>query len=180
MTPTRVGLRALEVGAQLMMRTIAKIAGGQVVAEVIQFFTQFEGMEEGFRSRADHADALLRSDLTSYVLVCSPRRDTVEEALYLVSELAQSGAEVTEVVVNRCYPRYAPVSPASAAALAGTPLGPLVTNLEQLGMVAGQEEEQLARVSSALPGATVLRVPFLAGEVSDLRSLGEVADHLGR
>lgn len=179
MTPTRAGLRALELGAQLVMRTIAKVAGGQVVAEVIQFFTQFEGMEEGFRARADHADALLRSKQTSFILVCSPRRDTVEEALYLASELARSGAEATTVVVNRCSPRYVQVSPASAAALAGTPLEPLVTNLEQLDMVAGQEEEQLARVSSALPGATVLRVPFLAGEVSDLRSLSQVADHLG-
>jgi anion-transporting ArsA/GET3 family ATPase len=179
MTPTRAGLRALEMGAQLVMRTIAKVAGGQVVAEVIQFFTQFEGMEEGFRSRADHADALLRSKQTSFILVCSPRRDTVEEALYLASELAHSGAEATTVVVNRCSPRYVQVSPASATALVGTPLEPLVTNLEQLDMVAGQEEEQLARVSSALPRATVLRVPFLTGEVSDLRSLSEVADHLG-
>ena len=35
-----------------MLRTISKIAGGQVVADTVQFFTQFEGMEEGFRERA--------------------------------------------------------------------------------------------------------------------------------
>jgi anion-transporting ArsA/GET3 family ATPase len=91
MTPTRVGLRALELGAQLMLRTISKIAGGQVVADTVQFFTHFEGMEEGFRERAATAEQLLRSELTSFALVCSPRRDSMEEALYLVSQLAASG-----------------------------------------------------------------------------------------
>ncbi len=86
MTPTRAGLRALEIGEQLMLRTIAKVAGGQVVADTIGFFTQFEGMEEGFRARARRAEEVLHSDLTSFVLVCLPRRDTVDEALYLVTD----------------------------------------------------------------------------------------------
>jgi len=178
MTPTRAGLRALELGAQLMLRTIAKVAGGDVVGETIQFFTQFEGMEDGFRARARRADELLHSEQTSFTLVCSPRRDTVEEALYLVAQMASSGAEPSTVVVNRVYPRYQPVSAAWARTLAGTPLGPLLTNLEQLEMLAAQEDEQLARVSSALPWAKVVRVPFLARDVSDLEALAEVAGYL--
>lgn len=178
MTPTWAGLRALEFGAQLMLRTIAKVAGGQAVSDTIGFFTLFEGMEEGFRARARRAEALLHSELTSFVLVCSPRRDTVDEALYLVSQMSASGAEATTVVVNRCYPRYVALPSASADVLAGTALGPLVANLEQLRMVASMEDTELARVGSALPTATVLRVPFLGRDVADLESLGEVADHL--
>jgi hypothetical protein len=44
--------------------------------------------------------------------------------------------------------------------------------------VVAKEDEQLARVSSALPEATLVRVPFLARDVSDLSALGEVADYL--
>ena len=161
-----------------MLRTIAKVAGGEVVAETVQFFTQFEGMEDGFRARARRADELLHSELTSFTLVCSPRRDTVEEALYLVSQMSGSGANASRVVVNRCYPRFMPLSASSASALAGTPLAPLAVNLGQLGMVAAKEDEQLARVSSALPEARLVRVPFLARDVSDLSALGEVADYL--
>jgi anion-transporting ArsA/GET3 family ATPase len=178
MVPTRAGLRAFELGAQLMLRTIAKVAGGEVVAETIQFFTQFEGMEDGFRARARRADELLHSERTSFTLVCSPRRDTVEEALYLVSQMAASGARASTVVVNRCFPRFTPLSPASATALTGTSLAPLVVNLGQLGTQVTREEEQLARVASALPEATLVRVPFLARDVSDLGALGEVADYL--
>jgi anion-transporting ArsA/GET3 family ATPase len=179
MAPTRAGLRALEFGAQLMMRTISKVAGGQVVADTIQFFTQFEGMEEGFQARAQRAEELLHSEATSFVLVCSPRRDAVDEALYLAGRLSTSGLEARSVVMNRCHPRYEPVRPAAATSLAGTSLAPLLTNLEQLRAVASKEEEQVARVAEALPRALVRRVPLLDRDVADLGSLGEVAEHLG-
>jgi len=178
MTPTRAGLRALELGAQLMLRTVAKVAGGQVVTDTVQFFTQFEGMEEGFRARARRADDLLHSASTSFVLVCSPRRDTVEEATYLGGQLSGAGVAPKTVIVNRCHPHYRPVPPAAAAALAGTPLAPLLSNLEQLRLLASKEDEQLARVVKALPEAELWRVPFLSHEVADLGSLAEVAQYL--
>jgi hypothetical protein len=40
------------------------------------------------------------------------------------------------------------------------------------------QDNELARVGSALPKATVLRVPYLTRDVADLSSLSEVADHL--
>jgi len=178
MTPTRAGLRALEIGAQLMLRTIAKVAGGQVVTDTVQFFTQFEGMEEGFRARAARADEVLHSPSTSFALVCSPRRDTVDEALYLGAQLARAGLEATTVVVNRCHPRYQPVPAGAAEALAGSPLAHLVANLQDLCLVGIKEDEQLARVCAALPKATLRRVPFLSREVSDLEALAEVASFL--
>lgn len=179
MTPTRVGLRALEVGTQMLLRTVAKVAGGEVVADTVEFFTEFEGMEEGFRARAKRADELLHSGRTHFALVCVPRRDTVDEALYLSAQLAGEGLEAGTVVVNRCYPRYFPLSPASARGLAKSSLAPLVTNLEQLELVSAKEEEQLGRVSAALPKATLYRVPFLAREVAELEALEEVAGYLG-
>lgn len=179
MTPTRVGLRALEVGTQVLLRTVAKVAGGQVVADTVEFFTEFEGMEDGFRARAKRADELLHSRRTEFALVCAPRRDTVDEALYLSAQLAGEGLEASKVVVNRCYPRFAPLSPGAAGRLAGGPLAPLVANLQQLELVSAKEDEQLARVSAALPKATLYRVPFLAREVAELEALEEVAGFLG-
>ena len=92
----------------------------------------------GFPGSGRRANALLLSERTSFVLVCSPRRDAVEEALYLVSLVEAAGANVKTVVVNRCYPRYARLSERTAAALASTPLSPLVENLEQLRPPGGE------------------------------------------
>ena len=180
MTPARAGLRALELGAQLMLRTVARVAGGQVVADTVQFFTQFEGMEEGFRARAKRANELLFSETTSFTLVSTPRRDAVDEALYLASRLGAAGAPVSSAVMNRCYPRYVGLSPATASLLAGTPLAPLVANLEAFRQMERQEDEQLARVSATLPEAALVRVPLLSGEVCDLTALGDVARYLPR
>jgi hypothetical protein len=70
------------------------------------------------------------------------------------------------------------VAPGTAADLAGSLLAPLLTNLEDLGTLAAAESEQLARITSALPDATLYRVPFMARDVYDLDGLGAVADHL--
>jgi hypothetical protein len=102
----------------------------------------------------------------------------MEESLYLVSQLAAAGVRPGTVVVNRCYPLYPPMPEGAAAAVAGTPLAPLVANLEELRMVAESENDQLARIVAALPEATLYRVPFLASDVYDLDGLAEVADHL--
>lgn len=179
MTPTRMGLRALELGAQLMLRTMAKVAGGQVVADTVQFFTEFEGMEQGFRERAERAEQLLHSEQTTFALVCTPRRDTIDDALNLVSELSRAGAQVSQVVVNRCYPRFEPLRADVSAGLSGTSVASLVANLEELALVSSKEEEELERLSRHLPSARIWRVPFLAREVHDLPALEEVAAHLG-
>ncbi|HET9058589.1 MAG TPA: ArsA-related P-loop ATPase [Acidimicrobiales bacterium] len=178
MTPTRMGLRALEVGAQLMLRTIAKVAGGQVVSDTVQFFTEFEGMEDGFRARAQRADEMLHSDQTSFVLVCAPRRDTVEEAVFLADHLSREGLQPAEIVVNRCYPHFGAVPEALAEALSSTELAPLVANLNQLRAVAEREDAQLERLSNAVPKAVLRRVPLISPAVSDIPGLVEVARSL--
>ncbi len=177
MTPTRAGVRVLEMGAHLMLRTIAKVAGGQVVADTLEFFSQFDGMEAGFRARADRANELLRSGQTSFLLVCSPRVDAVDEALHLVVRLKGAGASLNAVVINRSYPRFAPI--ADPARFASSALGPLVANLDELAQVAASEDEQVARVAGALPDVRFARVPLLAREVCDIASLAEVASYLG-
>ena len=103
----------------------------------------------------------------------------MEEALYLVSQIVRLGGRGVDrswsTAVTPALRRFRPRRP---TALAGTPLAPLAVNLGQLGMLVAKEDEQLARVSSALPEATLVRVPFLARDVSDLGALGEVAGYL--
>ena len=83
---------------------------------------------------------------------------------------------MSSTVATRITQQFGPRPPQG---LAGTGLGPLVDNLEQLRMVGAKEDEQLARVASALPKATLWRVPFLSREVCDLPALTEVATFLG-
>ena len=59
MAPSRGFVRAVNVAAQTFLRTVSKVVGGDVVDDAIAFFQAFEGMEEGFRTRAARVEELL-------------------------------------------------------------------------------------------------------------------------
>ena len=52
MMPTRAYLRVASVAVQTFLRTVARVVGSEVIEDVVAFFRAFEGMEEGFRERA--------------------------------------------------------------------------------------------------------------------------------
>ncbi len=59
MKPTRAGLKFMGVAAQALLRTISRVAGADIVHDAVAFFQAFEGMEEGFRTRAARVKELL-------------------------------------------------------------------------------------------------------------------------
>ncbi|MBO0729690.1 MAG: ArsA family ATPase [Acidimicrobiaceae bacterium] len=170
MMPTRAGLRAINVATQLFLRTVAKVVGGEVVEETVAFFEAFEGMEQGFRDRAGRVAELLGNPETAFVVVACPRRDAVDEASFFASRLAEQGMAVDGLIVNRVFPRFGPV-PAGLS-------GPLADNLRDLEGVAEREERWIAQLAARMPGAPVVRVPFLPADVHDLEGLGTIGRHV--
>jgi len=180
--PGRGVMKAVNVAAQTFLRTVAKVVGAEVIDDAIAFFQAFEGMEEGFRERAGSVMQLLSDDDTAFVLVASPRRDTIDEARYFARKLAEAGIAVRALVINRMHPRFGDGLPEAARAraetLEGTDLGGLYRNLADFQLVASREEEHLAGLTEAVDPAPVVRVPFLSSDVHDLPGLTAVAAHL--
>ena len=104
--PSRGIVKAVNVAAQTFLRTVSRVVGGDVVDDAVAFFQAFEGMEEGFRQRAARVNELLAADGTAFVLVASPRRDTVEEAHFFAERLGEAGIAVRGLVVNRVHPAF--------------------------------------------------------------------------
>ncbi len=182
MTPTRAYLRAVNLAAQAFVRTVSKVVGGEVLDDALAFFSAFEGMEEGFRARADGVQALLGSDATVFVLVASPRADAVAEARFFAGRLAESNIAVAALIVNRVHPRFGPgrVEPLRELArrAEGTDLAALATNLADLRAVADGEDANLAELGAQVAPASVTRVPLLDDDVHDLAGLERIAGHL--
>ena len=180
--PTRGLVKAVNVAAQGFFRSVGKVVGGEVIADAIAFFVAFEGMDEGFKERAQKVDRLLSSDEAAFVLVASPRADTVEEATYFASKLAEHSIEVQALIVNRMHPDPGP-GPAQAdrehaETYAATALGDLYTALADLRQMVRSEEEHLEDLTRRVAPAPVCRVPFLPFEVSDLDTLDGFGDAL--
>ena len=201
--PSRGLVKAVNVAAQTFLRTVSKVVGGDVVDDAIAFFQAFEGMEEGFRERAARVNELLSAPGTAFVLVASPRRDTVEEAHFFADRLQEAGIAVEGLVVNRVHPSFGLPSLARVAArdrprrpegagdrvvaagtaeraatLAGTELGGLYRNLADFQAVASREQAHLAGLAEAVAPAPVVWVPFLRSDVHDLVGMDEVAAHV--
>ena len=185
MLPARKGLKVLNVAAQPVLRTIGKVVGGDVLADAIAFFQAFEGMETGFRDRADSVSELLHSSITHYVLVASARHDTVEEARYFAARLADSKLSVAAVIVNRLQPRFGHATAEQALTVAASAetagdhnLAGLWRNLAELRALADAEEGVIAPLIADTGDTAIHRVPLLADDVHDLGGLREIAGHL--
>lgn len=177
--PTRAYLRAVSVATQALLRTLSKVAGAEMVQDAVTFFQAFEGMEEGFRRRADHVRRLLERRTTAFVLVTSPREDAVQEAGWFADKLNESGLAVEGLVVNRVYPPFG-AADSLPDAPEGSDLATLVSNLRDQQAVHAREEATVARIVSEVAPSPVVRVPLLDVDVHDVAGLSTVADHIFR
>lgn len=196
MLPARRGMKVVNVATQPLLRAIGKVVGSDVLADAVAFFQAFAGMESGFRQRAEVVIDLLRSDATRYVVVTSPRRETVAEAVWFAGQLREQGVERVTGVVNRVHPTYGTGTAADAAARLAELEAPdaagdagdagaaaagriaLWQNLVELRTLAAAERVELAPFVELLGGVVPGEVPLLAGDVHDLIGLEEIRGHL--
>ncbi len=182
--PARTYMKMVGLATQAFLKTVAKVVGSDVVKDAVDFFAAFEGMEQGFRERAQKVLELLSEPVTAFVLVAAPRRDAVDEAMYFAGRLQESDIEVQALVVNRLHPRFGPVP--SVLTKPGTgavspevaPLLALVKNLRDLEGIAEREERYLKSLTRQVAPAPVVRVPLLDDDVHDVAGLGQVGRYL--
>jgi anion-transporting ArsA/GET3 family ATPase len=181
MVPASTMMRIGGVAAGALLRTISRVVGTEVVDDVVAFFRAFEGMEQGFRDRANDVMELLASPDTAFVLVTSPRRDAVEEAEFFAARLAEGQFAVDALVVNRVHPHFTDVAPDALreqAAAAADPLAMRLRNLAEFEEIARRERDELAGLEQRVGAAPVTFVPELGREVHDLAALHAVGAHL--
>ena len=153
------------------------MVGAEVVDDAVAFFEAFEGMEQGFRDRAQAVIALLSDDATAFVVVASPRRDATQEAVFFADKLIEADLGVDGVIVNRMQPAFGDQEPKlPATASSATRL--LLENRNEFAALADSEHRQLDALKEAAAGAPVAYVPMLLDDVHDLTGLDLVREHL--
>lgn len=197
LSPSKGIGRAVNVATQAVMRQIAKVVGAEVISDALAFFKAFEGMEEGFKERAVAVDRLLRESDTSFLLVASPKADTVAEAGYFADQLSSKGIAVRGLIVNRTQPSFgvslgdgldgaagggpprlalgAAAVEARAETLDGTALGDHYRCLADSLKLATGEARHLMGLAERVAPAPVVKVPVQPFEVNDLPSLEALA-----
>ena len=176
-------LRAVNKAAGGVVRRLSRVVGAEVVDDAIEFFQTFQGMEEGFKQRADETLALLASDDTAFVLVASPRSDTIAEALYFLKRLAEANLSVHAVVINRILAALSTSADEAAQLHARLDQGPLVgaaqALLDHVNAAAG-DEDRIAQLMAHVPDATLTTVPLMSSDVHDIPMLSQIAELLAQ
>lgn len=179
MMPTRRGLKVINTAAQPVLRAIGRVVGSDVLADAVAFFQAFSGMEAGFRDRARAVDELLRASSTAFVLVASPRPDTVVEAVWFAEQLGRHRLAVAATIINRAQPTFG--SGTLADALSGRNAAgedaALAAAWEQLIEARRTAEAEAAEIEPLLAvasGAVSVIVPLMAADVHDAAGLDAV------
>jgi anion-transporting ArsA/GET3 family ATPase len=178
--------KVANVAATTFLRVVKRIIGGDVLEDTAEFFSNLEGMYDGFKERAREVATLLQSDATSFVIVTSPGADSVMEATFFATRLNEAGLPFGALVVNRVHPKIGDgldVKPRQLARLEkqgheGELLGKLIDNEEAFMRVVQLEEKNLNALARKIPRHRWVRVPYLEQEAIDFEGLSLIADQL--
>jgi anion-transporting ArsA/GET3 family ATPase len=195
----RLGLRLAQLSGGYAARALARFTGQQALSDLGEFLQGFQGMYDGFKTRAAAVRALLAGPETGFVLVASPGPAAVGEALAFRERLRAEAMPVAGLVVNRLtpdlWPSPAPLPDATAllgplarAAPSGggprAPLAPLAGRLaaalaEHQALVRAERDALAPLLGAAgtagAEGLPCAQIPRLDGEVHDLAGLATLA-----
>jgi anion-transporting ArsA/GET3 family ATPase len=182
--PGLFGVKAFGRGTGLLFSILKRITGVDLLRDLSEFFASFGDMAIGIRDRAKHVEGLLEDAGTTFLLVTSPRRDAVEEAVFFRRRLRESGMPFGAAIVNRVHAGAdtevsgAEIEP-DLAALLGDKLGRKVArNFDDYRALARRDAENVARLERELDGEPIVRVPLLDDDVHDVAGLAAVNEHL--
>jgi anion-transporting ArsA/GET3 family ATPase len=179
-----------------VLKRLAKFVGSRFLDDLAAFFTEFNDILGGFRSRAEETFALLRQPKVGFVLVASPEPIAVREALYFHQRLAAANMPFVGFVANRVHhgtgvaaeiPEILALLTAqpsvSALGLSGTTLRivaeSLVTSHRNAEILAAADRESIGQLESAMNGRGVMiEVPLLPEDVHDVAKLISLGQYL--
>lgn len=161
-----------------LLKALQRWTGLQLLDDLADFTSAFEGLLEGFSRRAEEIAALLRSEATSFVLVTSPERSTVDTAIAFHRDLVTEQFPVAGVIANRVL-AFAP-PPGSGARLPwDEPLrGKLLRNQAELHALSLRDQESLEHLQSVTGLRLLAAVPQTTEAPTSLAGLRRFADQL--
>jgi len=180
----KVGLRILSLGSGVLMKSLSRLTGLELLQQLAEFMFELSGMYDAFKARAAEVKRLLASPETGFVLITSPQPGSIDEALAFAGILRAGALPLRAVVANRVNPMPPGEVPGEASGAALDTLAPelgadlaarvraAIADAEALAVRDARELQRLA----SFP--LVLRIPRLEREVFDLDALAEVGELL--
>jgi anion-transporting ArsA/GET3 family ATPase len=182
--PGLFGVKAFGRGTGIMFSVLKRVTGMDLLNDLSEFFASFGDMATGIRDRAKHVEGLLSDPGTTFLVVTSPRRDAIDDAIYFRRRLREARMTFGAAIVNRLHAGFdvdatGEEIEADLSALLGDKLGGKVArNYDDFRGLALRDEDNVEALEDELRGDPLVRVPLLDVDVSDLAGLAAVNEHL--
>ncbi|MGH2763379.1 MAG: ArsA family ATPase [Thermoleophilaceae bacterium] len=177
--PAGLGLKLLGRGTGMVFSAMQRATGIDLLADLGEFFRTFAGMTEGFRERAALVNELLADSRTAFVLVTSPRRQALDEAVWFHHRLMEAGLPFAGVVANRVHRAAGGSDHAELEALLGDELAAKVMRAHaDERRLAERDRAGLAELRRRIGRKPIVEVPHLQDDVHDLDGLRRMDEHL--
>ena len=184
LAPTGLAARVMGRGTGVAFSVLRRITGIDLLEDLSVFFRSLSGLLEGFRHRAAGVKALLADPATTFLVVTSPEREPVEEALFFHGRLRDAGMPFGGLVVNRVHEPPDAEADAARAELAealgerlAAKVGAAVRDVEVL---AARDAEAIERLKRELGVDDPVVVPQLEHDVHDVAGLALLEPYLLR
>jgi anion-transporting ArsA/GET3 family ATPase len=172
-----VGSRVAQMALETILRALERLTGMRLLAEVADFVGGFEGMVEGFQSRADAVRRILRDSGTAALMVTSAEPLTVDETISFYRELDRAGLFVGAMVLNRTVPD---ALLARARERANSIPGELRRKLRdarrELEALADRDRRMAAKLQEVAYAVPIAAVPAFPRDVASLEALRDIAE----
>ncbi len=187
LTPSGIAGRALGRGTGLVLSTLRRLTGADLLTDLSVFFTALGGIVDGLRERAESVRRLLSDPATTFLVVTSPEREPVAEAIFFTAKLREADMPFGGVIVNRVHELLGAgaehPAPEDIAAELETELGaPLARKVLRTYAEALELAARDARAIEHLRAQTrpdlLVLVPELDQDVHDAEGLAAVHAHL--
>jgi anion-transporting ArsA/GET3 family ATPase len=184
MKPTGFATKVVGRGSSMAFSVLKRVTGLDLLSDLSEFFQAFSGMVDGFRERARRVSELLADPATTFVVVCGPQGEPIEEAVYFHRKLVEAKLPVGGVIVNKVhYENEADLESGEVQAdlrdLLDDELGERVAqNFGDYQALAQRDARNVEHLQRELKPKGVIRIPYLDEDVHDLQALLKIDRYL--
>lgn len=178
--PTGFATRIVGRGTGVVFSVLKRVTGVDLLQDLSVFFRSLGGLIDGFKERAEQVNALLADPQTTFLLVTSPEREPIDEAIYFWRKLKATRMPFGGVIVNRVHHDEAgDADPDEVAAQLEEELGSklarkVAENFRDYQLLARRDTANIERLARKLDERRLALVPHLDDDVHDIAGLARI------
>jgi len=182
MAPTGFAAKIAGRGTSVVFSILKRITGVDLLQDLAEFFQAFSGMVGGFRERARRVNELLADNQSTFLVVCGPQGEPIDEAVYFHRKLVEAALPFGGVVVNKVHYAGGSDDPDLGEKLEEI-LDPelaqrVADNYRDYRALAERDHRNVEHLAAEMRTRAVIQVPYLDFDVHDLAGLMEINRYL--